>query len=146
MASAASFSATRTALLLWLLPLLGPATAQQQQHEQQQQQQQQQHGRRQVRWWSSHLEETIDLVYQHSDAITGVAPCCGGPSVYANGSFAPGGLQVSARHPATRTQCPPPPHTHTHTLTLTQQCAWSGSAIWKGTRSVWTDGRRRLFR
>ena len=49
--------------------------------------------RRQVRWWSSHLEETMDLLYQHSDAITGVAPCCGGPSVHANGSFVPGGLQ-----------------------------------------------------
>jgi hypothetical protein len=49
--------------------------------------------RRQVRWWSSHLEETIDLAYQHRDAITGVAPCCRGPSVYANGSFDPGGLQ-----------------------------------------------------
>lgn len=48
---------------------------------------------RQVRWWSSHLEETMDLVYQHRDAITGVLPCCHGPSVYANGSFAPGGLK-----------------------------------------------------
>ena len=47
---------------------------------------------RKVRWWSSHLGETLDLVYQHRDAITGVAPCCHGPSVFANGSFNPGSL------------------------------------------------------
>jgi hypothetical protein len=46
---------------------------------------------RQVRWWSSHIEDTLDMVYSHRDSITGVYPCCGGPSTDTNGSFVGGG-------------------------------------------------------
>ena len=42
---------------------------------------------RQVRWWSSHIDETVDMVYAHRRSVTGIYPCCGGPSTAANGSF-----------------------------------------------------------
>ena len=42
---------------------------------------------RQVRWWSSHIDETVDMVYAHRRSVTGIYPCCGGPGTAANGSF-----------------------------------------------------------
>jgi len=58
---------------------------------------------RQVRWWSSHLDDTLDMVYAHQSSITGVYPCCGGPSTKPDGTFDPGNLPCDADGHATGT-------------------------------------------
>ena len=56
---------------------------------------------RQVRWWSSHIDDTLDMAYAHRDSITGVYPCCDGPSTLPNGTFQGGGLPCDASGRAT---------------------------------------------
>ena len=42
----------------------------------------------QVRWFSSKMDETVAMARAHRGALTGVIPCCSGPGVDLNGSFA----------------------------------------------------------